>query len=227
VLKLGVSPEAFDAVVTSGDVTISLMQAQAGDQVLHIGPDRDLSLFDAAMEATVARPKLVSFEHAQYALCTGLRNDETETLDEYEPELRAMAIRGMAMICANPDIVIHRGDTLIHCAGALARRYEELGGSVIYAGKPYAPIYDRALTAAEQVRGAPIEKPRVLAIGDGMRTDVAGAARSGLDALFVTGGIHRSLHKEDLTSPADPIELQRLYDESEVWPVAAIPLLRP
>jgi ribonucleotide monophosphatase NagD (HAD superfamily) len=67
----------------------------------------------------------------------------------------------------------------------------------------------------------------VLAIGDGMKTDVTGAARSGLDALFVTGGIHRSLHKEDLTSPADPIELQRLYDESEVWPVAAIPLLRP
>ena len=130
VLKLGVSPEAFDAVVTSGDVTIGLMEQQAGDRVLHIGPERDLSLFDAVAEATGARPKLVSLEDAQYALCTGLRNDETETLDDYEPELRAMAIRGMAMICANPDIVIHRGDTLIYCAGALARRYEELGGSV-------------------------------------------------------------------------------------------------
>jgi HAD superfamily hydrolase (TIGR01459 family) len=227
VLKLGVSPEAFDAVVTSGDVTVGLMQAQPGDQVLHIGPERDLSLFEAAAEATGARARLASLEHAQYVLCTGLRNDETETLDDYQSELQAMSIRGMAMICANPDIVIHRGDTLIHCAGALARRYEELGGLVIYAGKPYAPIYDRALAVAEQVRGAPIEKPRVLAIGDGMKTDVTGAARSGLDALFVTGGIHRSLHKEDLTSPADPIELQRLYDESEVWPVAAIPLLRP
>ena len=92
----------------------------------------------------------MSLEDAQYALCTGLRNDETETLDDYEPELRAMAARGMAMICANPDIVIHRGDTLIYCAGALARRYEELGGSVVYAGKPYAPIYDRALALAEQ-----------------------------------------------------------------------------
>jgi HAD superfamily hydrolase (TIGR01459 family) len=227
VLKLGVSPEAFDAVVTSGDVTIGLMEQQASDRVLHIGPERDLILLDAVADASGARPKLVSLEDAQYALCTGLRKDEAETLDDYEPELRAMAIRDMAMICANPDIVIHRGDTLIHCAGALARRYEELGGSVVYAGKPYAPIYDRALALAEQIRGAPIEKPRVLAIGDGMRTDIAGAARAGLDVLFVTGGIHRSLHKETLDSPADPIELQHLYDENAVWPVAAIPVLRP
>ena len=125
------------------------MQAQPGDRVLHIGPERDLSLFDAVAEATGARPKLVSLEDAQYALCTGLRNDDVETSDDYEPELRAMAIRGLPMICANPDIVIHRGDTLIYCAGALARRYEELGGSVIYAGKPYAPIYDRALALAD------------------------------------------------------------------------------
>jgi HAD superfamily hydrolase (TIGR01459 family) len=227
VLKLGVSPDAFDAIVTSGDVTIGLMEEQAGGRVLHIGPERDHSLFDAAAETTGARAKLVSLEHAQYVLCTGLRNDEIETLDDYEPELQAMSNRGMAMICANPDIVIHRGDALIYCAGALARRYEELGGSVVYAGKPYAPIYDRALALAEHIRGAPIERPRVLAIGDGMRTDIAGAARAGLDVLFVTGGIHRSLHKETLDSPADPIELQHLYDENGVWPVAAIPVLRP
>lgn len=226
VLRLGVSPEAFDAVVTSGDVTIGLVEQQTGNRVLHIGPERDLSLFDAAAEATGERPRLVSLEDAQYALCTGLRNDQAETPDDYEPELRAMAIRGMTMICANPDIVIHRGETPVHCAGALARRYEKLGGSVVYAGKPHAPIYDRALALAERARGAPIEKRRVLAIGDGMKTDIAGATRAGLDALFVTGGIHRSLHGETPASPADPIELQRLYDENEVWPVAAIPLLR-
>jgi HAD superfamily hydrolase (TIGR01459 family) len=168
----------------------------------------------------------VPLEDAQFALCTGLRNDDSETLEDYEPELRAMSIRGLTMICANPDIVIHRGDTLIYCAGALARRYEELGGSVIYAGKPYAPIYDRALALAEQIRGAPVDKRRVLAIGDGMRTDILGASRAGLDVLFVTGGIHRSLHKETLESPADPIELKRLYEENAVWPVAAIPVLR-
>jgi HAD superfamily hydrolase (TIGR01459 family) len=227
VLKLGVSPEAFDAVVTSGDVTIGLIERQAGGRVLHIGPERDLSLFDAAAEATGARPKLTFLEDAEYAVCTGLRNDETETPDDYGPELRAIASRGMTMICANPDIVIHRGDTLIYCAGALALRYEELGGSVIYAGKPHGPIYDRALALAQRARGGPIEKRRVLAIGDGMRTDIVGATRVRLDALFVTGGIHRALHRDTLESPADPIELQRLYDENEVWPIAAVPLLRP
>jgi HAD superfamily hydrolase (TIGR01459 family) len=228
VLKFGVSPDAFDAVVTSGDVTVGLMEAHPGDKVLHIGPERDLTLFEAAMEADGARLTLVSLENAQYALCTGLRRDETETVEDYESELRAMLGRGMAMICANPDIVIHRGDTVIYCAGALARRYEDLGGSVIYAGKPYAPIYDRALALAGQARGAPVEKRRVLAIGDGMKTDIIGARQAGLDALFVTGGIHRSsLHKKDLTSPADPVELRHLYDENDVSPVAAISELRP
>jgi HAD superfamily hydrolase (TIGR01459 family) len=225
VLKLGVSPGAFDAIVTSGDVTIGLMEQQAGDRVLHIGPERDHSLFDAA--ATGARPKLAGLENAEYALCTGLRNDETETPEDYEPELRAMAARAMTMICANPDIVIHRGETLVYCAGALARRYEELGGSVVYAGKPHGPIYDRALALAGRARGGAIEKPRALAIGDGMKTDILGATRAGLDALFVTGGIHRALHGETLESPADPAGLQRLYDESDAWPVAAIPSLRP
>jgi HAD superfamily hydrolase (TIGR01459 family) len=226
VLRLGVPPETFDAIVTSGDVTIGLMEEQTGDRVLHIGPDRDLSLFDAAA-ATGGRPRLVDLEDAQYALCTGLRDDETETPDDYEPELRAMAARGMTMICANPDIVIHRGETLIHCAGELARRYEELGGAVVYAGKPHPPIYDRALALAEQARGAAIDKGRVLAIGDGMKTDIAGAARAGLDALFVTGGIHRSLHSEGPASPADPLELQRLYEEYALWPIAAIAALQP
>ena len=151
VLKLGVSPDAFDAVVTSGDVTIGLMKQQAGDKVLHIGPERDLSLFDAVRGDDRRATETRAPRRRPICLCTGLRNDETETVDDYEPELQAMASRGMTMICANPDIVIHRGDTLIYCAGALARRYQELGGSVIYAGKPYAPIYQRALALAGQI----------------------------------------------------------------------------
>jgi len=227
VLKLGVPREAFDSIVTSGDVTVALMEGQAGDRVLHIGPKRDLSLFDAAEKATGVRTRLVALEEASYALCTGLRNDDVETPQDYEAELKAMAARAMTMICANPDIVIHRGDTLIYCAGALAARYQELGGAVVYAGKPHKPIYERALALAGQARGGAIDPRRVLAIGDGMRTDIAGATRAGLDALFVTGGIHRSLHKETLEAPADPVELYRLYEEAEAWPVAAIPMLRP
>jgi HAD superfamily hydrolase (TIGR01459 family) len=226
VLRLGVPPEAFDAIVTSGDVTIGLMQEQTGDRVLHIGPARDLSLF-AAAGAMGGRPRLVALEDAQYVLCTGLREDETETPADYEPELRSIAARGLVMICANPDIVIHRGETLVYCAGALAHRYEELGGAVVYAGKPHAPIYERALALAARSRGAAIDKSRVLAIGDGMKTDIAGAMRAGLDALFVTGGIHRSVHGEAPGSAADPIELQRLYEDYGLWPVAAIPALQP
>jgi HAD superfamily hydrolase (TIGR01459 family) len=226
VLRLGVPPEAFDAIVTSGDVTIGLMKDETGDRVLHIGPGRDLSLF-AAAEATGGRPRLVALEDAQYVLCTGLRQDETETPADYEPELRSIAARGLVMICANPDIVIHRRETLVYCAGALARRYEELGGPVVYAGKPHAPVYQRALALAERARGSAIDRSRVLAIGDGMKTDITGAARAGLDALFVTGGIHRSLHGEALSSVADPIELQRLYEEYALWPIAAIPALQP
>ncbi len=226
-VKLGVSPDAFDAIATSGDVTIGLIEERIDDPVLHIGPARDLSLFEAAAEATGRRPRLVAFDEADYALCTGLWNDETETPGDYDPVLGAMAARDMTMVCANPDIVIHRGDVLVYCAGALARRYEEIGGPVVYAGKPHPPIYARAIALAERALRAPLDRARVLAIGDGMKTDIAGAAAAGLDALFVTHGIHReALHGESLTTPASPAELRRLYAEHALWPVAAIGGLR-
>jgi HAD superfamily hydrolase (TIGR01459 family) len=226
-LRLGVPAEAFDAVATSGDVTIGLIEERIGDPLLHIGPERDLSLFAAVEEAAGRPPALVSAEQARYAVCTGLRDDATETLEDYQAELAALAARSMTMVCANPDMVIHRGNALIYCAGALARRYEELGGSVIYAGKPFSPIYRHALALAERARGAPIEERRVLAIGDGMKTDIAGAARAGLDSLFVTHGIHRVvLHDGPLESPASPDRLERLFREYSLWPVAAIGTLQ-
>ena len=222
-VKLGVAPDAFDAIATSGDVTIDLIAERIDDPVLHIGPSRDLSLFEAAAATCGRPPRLVGLAEARYALCTGLRDDTTETLDDYETELRAAAARAMPMICANPDIVIHRGESLIYCAGALAARYGALGGEIVYAGKPYAPIYRRALALAEKARGVPVDEKRVLAVGDGMKTDIAGAARAGLDALLVTRGIHRvALHGESFDAPASPGKLKRLYEEFSVWPVAAI-----
>ena len=222
-LKLGVRPDAFDGVATSGDVTIGLIVERIDEPVLHIGPDRDLSLFEAAGEAAGRPPRRVGLEEAQYALCTALRDDVTETLDDYEAELRAMAGRALPLVCANPDIVIHRGETLIYCAGALAARFEALGGEVVYAGKPHPPIYRRALALAEAARGGPVDTRRVLAVGDGMKTDIAGAARAGLDALLVTRGIHRTaLHGDAFDAPADPAKLRRLCDEFSLWPSAAI-----
>ena len=228
VLKLGVFPDAFDAVVTSGDVTIQLIEERIDDPLFHVGPARDLSLFEGAEKATGRRPALVPLEQARYSVCTGLRDDRTERPEDYQDELRALSERSLTMICANPDIVIHRGDAIVYCAGALARRYEEIGGEVVYAGKPYLPIYDRAIAEAERARGARIDRRRILAIGDGMKTDIAGAAAAGIDALFITGGIHRAaLHGDAVDASADPNALNRLFAEYSLWPIAAMTALRP
>jgi HAD superfamily hydrolase (TIGR01459 family) len=222
-LKLGVAPDAFDDIATSGDVTIGLIVERIDEPVLHIGPSRDLSLFAAAGEAAGRQPQRVALDGARYSLCTGLRDDVRETLADYEPELRALVAKRIPMICANPDIVIHRGETLIYCAGALAARFEALGGEVVYAGKPHAAIYRRALTLAQNARGASVNDRRVLAVGDGMKTDIAGAAQAGLDALLVTRGIHRvALHGESFESIADMGKLRRLCDEFSLYPKAAI-----
>lgn len=226
VVKLGVSPDAFDSIVTSGDVAIGLIAERGSAPVHHIGPGRDLSLFEAAAAQAGARPALVGVEEASYILCTGLFDDEVETPADYADRLAALAARRLAFICANPDLVVDRGGERIYCAGALAQAYEALGGETIYAGKPHAPIYDVALAAAAKARGGPIARARVLAIGDAMRTDIAGAAAQGLDALFVTGGIHRDdLH--GAAAAALPDTLHGLFERESLRPVAATSALAP
>jgi HAD superfamily hydrolase (TIGR01459 family) len=225
-IKLGVSPDAFDAVVTSGDVTVALIAERKGEPVHHVGPAGDLSLFEAAAESTGVRPALAPLDEAKYVLCTGLFHDEVETPEDYEGRLRAMAVRGLPFICANPDLIIHRGADLVYCAGALAQRYEEIGGAAIYAGKPHPPIYLAALAAAEVARGRPIEPSRVLAIGDAMRTDVAGAVRQGLDALFISAGIHHDdVHGGGPRAEAD--RLSEMFQREQLWPVATARSLKP
>ncbi|MBV8566515.1 MAG: TIGR01459 family HAD-type hydrolase [Methylobacteriaceae bacterium] len=217
----GVPRSAYDAVVTSGDVTLALMHERAGAPVHHIGPSRDLALFDELHTAALAPPARVPLDAAAYVVCTGLFDDEAETPEDYEALLEEMGSRGLAMICANPDLVVHRGEQLLHCAGALAARFEEKGGVVIYAGKPHAPIYEKALDEAALLRGGPVARSRVLAIGDAMRTDIAGAAAFGIDALFVTRGIHREeLHGED--GSLDPRRYGVFAAKVRHRPVAAI-----
>ena len=123
-------------------------------------------------------------------ICTGLVDDERETAEDYRGRLEAMRARDLPMVCANPDIVVERGGQLIPCAGALAALYEEMGGSVLYTGKPHRPIYEAALERVAAAAGRPIDPARVLAIGDAIRTDIAGAAAFGLDALLIARGIH-------------------------------------
>jgi HAD superfamily hydrolase (TIGR01459 family) len=183
--RLGVPRAAYDAITSSGHVTRGVVGSRRGETLFHLGPQRDLSIF-TGLEVTFA-----SLESADYVVCSGLFDDTTETPESYRDMLAAMRARSLFMVCANPDIVVERGDTLVYCAGALADAYAGLGGEVLYCGKPYAPIYDAALVTAAALRGGqPPERKRVLAIGDSVRTDLRGAQAFGLDYMFVTSGIH-------------------------------------
>jgi len=221
-LRLGVSRDAFDAVVTSGDVTISLIAARGEAPVHHIGPARDLSLFEA-VEARIGRPPpRVGPDEAAYIVCTGLEHDHVEVPASYDDRLKRLAARKLPFLCANPDVVIHRGADLVYCAGALAQAYEALGGEVAYAGKPHPPIYEAALAACAQALG---RKPaRVLAIGDGFRTDVNGARAQGLDVLFVAGGIHRD--EALVAGEPDPAGLAALFAREGYTPAVTLATLR-
>jgi HAD superfamily hydrolase (TIGR01459 family) len=182
--RFGVTREAYDAIVSSGDVTRTVVTERAGQSVFHIGPDRDRGTF-AGLDV-----RFMPAEAADYAVCSGLFDDDTETPEDYRALLERLRERALLMVCANPDVVVERGDRLVYCAGAIADLYQTLGGEVLYAGKPHRPIYDCALGVAQALRAAPIGRDRVLAIGDSVRTDLTGAASFGVDFLFVTAGIH-------------------------------------
>jgi HAD superfamily hydrolase (TIGR01459 family) len=183
--RLKVSREAYDAITSSGDVTRGIVKARLPDSVFHLGPQRDLSIF-AGLDVRFAPP-----ESADYVVCSGLFDDTIETPDNYRDLLSSLRARSLAMVCANPDIVVERGDSLVYCAGALADAYAARGGEVLYCGKPHAPIYELALATAAALRdGKAVSRQRVLAIGDSVRTDLKGAAALGLDCMFVTSGIH-------------------------------------
>jgi HAD superfamily hydrolase (TIGR01459 family) len=182
--NVGVPREAYDTITSSGDVTRGVVESRLGERLFRLGPDRDLPIF-AGLDVTFA-----PLETADYAVCTGLFDDTTETPDSYRDMLARMHARSLFMVCANPDVVVERGHTLVYCAGALADAYVALGGHALYCGKPHAPIYETALAKAAALRGAPPPLKRVLAIGDSVRTDLTGATSYGIDSVFVISGIH-------------------------------------
>jgi HAD superfamily hydrolase (TIGR01459 family) len=182
---LGVPDSAWSGFVTSGDATRQALAERAPGPAWAIGPARDASLYDGAGVAFAETP-----EEAAFVSATGLFDDEVETPEDFRARLTVCAARGLLMICANPDIVVQRGDKMIYCAGSLAALYETLGGRVLMAGKPYAPIYAAAYAEVERLAGRPLSKDRMLAIGDGLPTDVKGAANEGLPILFIASGIH-------------------------------------
>ena len=181
---LGVPREAWSAFVTSGDATRVLLAERAPGPAWRIGPDRDAPLYEG-LGLTFAGP-----DEADFIACTGPYDDEVETPEDYRADFQRAVARGLTMICANPDKVVQRGERLIYCGGALADLYTDLGGAVLMAGKPYKPIYDLALAQAGAALNGAFDPARVLAIGDGIPTDLLGANANGLGVLFIAAGIH-------------------------------------
>ena len=200
--KLGVADETYDAIVSSGDLTRNFVADHPGKKMFWIGPERDSSIY-RGLDAVTA-----PLEQADYIVCTGLFDDETESAEDYRAMMLQAREHKLPLICANPDIVVERGDRLIYCAGAIAELYRELGGEAIFYGKPHRPIYERAMALAAERRGRPTSLDRVLAIGDSVRTDLTGALGFGIDCLFLTRGIHsEEFEGIDQLDPASVKEL--------------------
>ena len=209
--ELGVPDGVCDHVVTSGDVTRGLLAESAGRRVFHLGPARDQALF-AGLDVAFADEG-----EADLVLCSGLYDDDTETPDDYADMLARLHARALPMICANPDLMVERGERLIYCAGTLAAAYEALGGAVTYTGKPHLPLYRMA---CGKLGTPPPPRERILAIGDGIRTDIAGAAAAGLDALFVASGLHVAGRASGRT--LDQADVAALFADGGATPIAAI-----
>ncbi len=205
--KMAISDATYDAIVSSGDLTRNYVEAHLDRPVFVIGPERDHPMFRGL------DVKLAPLESADYIVCTGPFNDESETEENYRGMMEDARKRNLTFVCANPDMVVERGDRLITCAGAIAELYRSLGGDVIFYGKPHRPIYDRALELAADKRGKSTPLDRILAIGDSVRTDLNGANTVGLNCLFVTRGIH-SADFEGLDA-ADEFTVRRLFGEAK------------
>jgi HAD superfamily hydrolase (TIGR01459 family) len=212
--QMGVPRASYDGIVTSGDVTRDYVAKRPGEPVLLIGPERDHTIF-TGLDAPFG-----PLETARYVICSGLYDDETETPDDYDDLLKQIRARNLFMLCANPDLVVERGDRLVYCAGAIADRYAALGGEVYYAGKPHQPLYDMALAKVAHALGRAPSRDHVLAIGDSVRTDLKGAHDLGVDCLFMTAGIHA----EELGHRDDPdlAVLAKIFAEAGEMPKAVM-----
>ena len=180
---IGNRKTSYDGILTSGDATRAKLTelGQSGKSCCHIGPEKVVDLI-AGLDI-----EFTEIERADVVLFSGMYDDMTESPQDYQPLLTEMQARGLPMICPNPDRTVPFGDKVIYCAGAVAELYETMGGQVIWMGKPYPVVYARAQTLLAEMTG--MDAPRVLAIGDGPKTDIPGAAAAGIDALFITGGL--------------------------------------
>lgn len=180
---MGVTRDAYDALVSSGDATRTLLEGYRGKTIHRVGPDIDDVLFEG-LGIEFGPP-----EEASAIAVTDLDTDD-DVPSDYNERMAIWLARGLPLICANPDKVVEEGNRIVYCGGALADAYEDIGGRVMMAGKPYSPIYEQAAALLNDAAGKQVRRERVLAIGDSVRTDAIGAAQFALDLLFITGSIH-------------------------------------
>lgn len=215
--RLGVPRDAYDAIVSSGDATRAMIGKYRGRAIHHVGPaTEDDALYDGLdLRRTGA-------DEAEVVVVTDLDTDD-DTPEMYRERAKLWLSRKLPMICANPDRVVEHGDKIIYCGGALGDLYSAMGGMVHMAGKPYPPIYEQAFTLAEQAAGKSLDKARVLAIGDSVRTDATGAAQFGVDILFITGSIHAA--ELDAFGKPDPQAIADLLAPSRAHVAGYLPRL--
>ncbi len=221
---MAVPDDAWDTIATSGDsARLAMFQRAVGDRVWFIGEPRDLVFFDPLHLVpdcpTIAR---VDLDSAEGIVCTG-PFDATADPALMKPEFQTAIARGLKLLCANPDIVVDRGEAREWCAGALAALYEELGGTALYFGKPHAPVYDLARRRLSEL-GTDIPDDRILAIGDGILTDVAGAVGQGIASMFVTGGLAAA--ETETGDDPDPAALSDFLGRHHLSPTWSIGRLR-
>lgn len=215
--KFGIPRDLYGEVMSSGEATrAALIErtdpffAALGETCFHLGPERDLSLFE---DVPVRR---VPLDEAEFIVNTGPAG-LGETVDDYVDTLRAAAERGLPMVCANPDMLVIRQGNPVTCAGALAKKYEELGGAVAYRGKPDPAIYR---LCAEKLGLSP---QRIAVVGDALETDVRGATGAGMTSIWVTGGIHARELDGGYGKPASPLKIAEVAEAHGLAPTACLP----
>jgi HAD superfamily hydrolase (TIGR01459 family) len=211
--SLNVPRDAYDAIVTSGDLTRAVLEADPWAWIHHIGPDRDAPLFEG-LDLTFTTP-----DEADLCVVTGLVDDEVEQASDYDAVLAKLYEHEVPMACANPDLIVERGERLIPCAGAIADRYLSMGGEAMFYGKPHAVAYEAALSKLDRVTGRAIDRTRVLCIGDAVRTDIVGARDAGLASMFLAAGIHAKA-LGGTSETIDKATLAALFKDGRVSPTA-------
>lgn len=201
---MGLPRDAWDVIVSSGDATQeAMLMGAAGRKLWHLGPEKDEDLFTLIPDWLKDQPPIerVPLDQAEGIICTGPFDDYNDTPDDYRARFLAAKTAGLPMLCANPDLVVDVGETRIFCAGALAALYADMGGAVQLFGKPHPPVYDLARRRLVEA-GVRFEAEEILAIGDGILTDIAGAQGEGIDALFISGGLESARFGADPEHPA-------------------------